>query len=71
MHVWNDFFMPLIFLLGSGKQTLPVAIFSLVGEYSTSWGPIFAGVVIASIPVMTVFVFLQRHIVRGFSGGIR
>jgi ABC-type glycerol-3-phosphate transport system permease component len=36
-----------------------------------SWGPIFAGVVIASIPVMTVFVFLQRHIVRGFSGGIR
>lgn len=71
MHVWNDFFTPLIFLLGSGKQTLPVAIFSLVGEYSTSWGPIFAGVVIASIPVMTVFVFLQRHIVRGFSGGIR
>lgn len=71
MHIWNDFFTPLIFLLGSGKQTLPVAIFSLIGEYSTSWGPIFAGVIMASIPAMVVFAFLQRHIVRGFSGGIK
>lgn len=71
VHVWNDFFTPLIFLLGSGTETLPVAIFSLVGEYSTNWGPIFAGVVIASAPALLVFVFLQRHIVQGFSGGIK
>lgn len=70
-HIWNDFFTPLIFLLGSGKQTLPVAIFSMIGEYATSWGPIFAGVILASIPAMLVFAFLQRHIVRGFSGGIK
>lgn len=70
-HIWNDFFTPLIFLLGSGKQTLPVAIFSMIGEYATSWGPIFAGVIMASIPAMLVFAFLQRHIVRGFSGGIK
>jgi raffinose/stachyose/melibiose transport system permease protein len=71
VHVWNDFFTPLIFLLGSGAETLPVAIFSLVGEYSTDWGPIFAGTVIASAPALLVFVFLQRHIVRGFSGGLK
>ncbi len=71
IHIWNDFFTPIIFLLGSGQQTLPVAIFSLVGEYATAWGPIFAGVVIASAPAMAVFVFLQRHVVRGFSGGIK
>ncbi len=71
IHIWNDFFTPVIFLLGSGQQTLPVAIFSLVGEYATAWGPIFAGVVIASAPAMAVFVFLQRHVVRGFSGGIK
>lgn len=71
VHVWNDFFTPLIFLLGSGAQTLPVAIFSLVGEYSTAWGPIFAGVVLASLPALITFAFLQHHIVRGFSGGIK
>jgi raffinose/stachyose/melibiose transport system permease protein len=71
VHIWNDFFTPVIFLLGSGGQTLPVAIFSLVGEYATAWGPIFAGVVIASAPAMVVFAVLQRHIVRGFSGGIK
>ena len=71
IHIWNDFFTPVIFLLGSGQQTLPVAIFSLVGEYATAWGPIFAGVVIASAPAMAVFVFLQRHVARGFSGGIK
>ena len=36
IFVWNEFFIPLIFLSGSDNQTLPVAVYSFVGEYVRS-----------------------------------
>jgi raffinose/stachyose/melibiose transport system permease protein len=69
--IWNDFFASLIFLYGSKHETLPVAIYSFVGEYETRWNYIFAAVVISIAPVLAFFVFAQRQMIRGFSGGIR
>jgi raffinose/stachyose/melibiose transport system permease protein len=69
--VWNDFFFSLIFLGGSNRQTLPVAIYSFVGEYVTQWNLVFAAVAIALLPMLAFFLFAQRHLIRGFAGGIR
>lgn len=71
VFIWNDFFLPLIFLFGSGKTTLPLALFSFVGEYVSRWNLIMAGVVISVAPVLTFYLFAQRQLIRGFSGGIR
>jgi raffinose/stachyose/melibiose transport system permease protein len=68
---WNEFFLALIFLSGSSYQPLPVSIYQFVGEYVTRWNYIFAAVVIAVIPVLAFYLFAQKQLIRGFSGGIR
>ena len=69
--VWNDFFVPLIFLSGTPKQTLPVAIYSFVGEHATVWGVVFAAVAISILPLLAFFFVAQRQLIRGFTGGIK
>ena len=69
--VWNDFFIALIFLGGSDYQTLPVALYSFVGQQVTQWNLIFAAVVITMVPPLTFYLFAQRQLIRGFAGGIR
>lgn len=68
---WNEFFVPLIFLSGSEYQTLPVIIYSFVGEYVTRYNFIYAAVVVAVLPVIFFFLFAQRQLIQGFSGGVR
>lgn len=69
--VWNDFFTPLIFVGGSDKLTLPVAIYSFVGQYTSQWQLIFASIVIALAPILLVYLVFQRYIIRGFASGVR
>jgi raffinose/stachyose/melibiose transport system permease protein len=71
LFIWNDFFASLIFLGGSGRETLPVAIYSFVGEYLTQWNLVFATVLIALLPLLVFFIVAQKQLIRGFSGGIR
>jgi raffinose/stachyose/melibiose transport system permease protein len=68
---WNEFFLPLVFLSGSDYQTLPVTLYSYVGEHVTQWNLVFASVVIAVAPVIAFYLFAQKILIRGFSGGIR
>jgi raffinose/stachyose/melibiose transport system permease protein len=69
--VWNDFFLPVIFLSGSHYMPLPVAVYSFVGDYLSQWNFIFAAVIIAILPILGFYLFAQRQLIRGFSGGIR
>jgi raffinose/stachyose/melibiose transport system permease protein len=69
--IWNDFFLQLVFLAGSANQTVVVAIYSFVGEYSTSWNLVFATVILSIAPILVFYVFAQRRLVRGFTGGIK
>jgi raffinose/stachyose/melibiose transport system permease protein len=71
IFVWNDFLTPLLYLSGSDRQTIPVAIFTFVGQYSTNWQLVFAGLVMGIVPVLAVYFALQRHIIRGFAGGLK
>ena len=69
--VWNDFFVQLIFLSGTQKVTLPVAVYSLAGANVAQWNVIFAAVAISIAPIVLFVLFAQRTMIRGFSGGIR
>ena len=69
VFVWNDFLLPLVIGTTNSTHTLPVAIVSFFGVYSTSWGLVFAAVIMASIPVIVLYIFFNRHFVEGITTG--
>lgn len=69
--IWNDFFLSLIFLNGTNKTPLPVAVYTFVGAFASRWNLIFAAVIVSLAPIMIFFLFAQRQLIRGFTGGIK
>lgn len=69
LTMWNDFLWPLIVLSDESKFTLPVALASLMGEHVQDTELMLAGAVLTLIPVMAVFLVLQRAYVRGVMMG--
>jgi len=69
LGTWNDFMWPLIVLSDDRKYTLPVAIANLVGEHVQDAELMMAGSVVTVLPVMLVFLFLQRYYIRGITAG--
>ncbi|MFD7699985.1 carbohydrate ABC transporter permease [Streptomyces caelestis] len=66
---WNDLLYPLLFIRSQEHRTLPLALLDFQGEFLTQYPLLFAGVVIASAPVVVVYVLLQRHFVAGLTTG--
>lgn len=66
---WNDLFYPLFFVRSPEHRTLPLALLNFQGEFLTRYPLLFAGVVIASAPVLVVYLFLQRYFVSGLTAG--
>jgi raffinose/stachyose/melibiose transport system permease protein len=71
VFVWNDFFTPLLYLGGSDRETIPVRIFSFVGQYVSDYGLVFAGLVLAALPILAIFLVLQKYVIKGFSSGLK
>lgn len=69
--IWNDFFTPLIFLGGSDNQTLPVAMYYLVGSLVSKWNDIFATVTISMVPILVFYLIAQKRFIQGFAGGLK
>ena len=67
VFIWNDFLTPLIYLGGSPNETIPVVVYQFVGQYVSNWGYIFAAVVLATLPMLLLFLLLQRFVIKGFS----
>lgn len=67
--VWNDLLYPLFFTTSPSVQTLPLALLAFQGEFLTNYPAIFAGVIVASLPVVVAYVFLQRYFVAGMTAG--
>lgn len=68
LNTWNSFLWPLIILRDPLMQTLPVALSSLQGQYSTQWDVLMAGSVVSIIPMFALYVFAQKYIVQGVAG---
>lgn len=67
--VWNDLLYPLLFITDNTLKTLPLALLDFQGEYLTNYPMIFAGVLIASVPVVIAYLFLQKYFVAGMTAG--
>ena len=65
--VWEDFFWPLIVMTDPEKYTVPVGLALFVVQNRTSWTLLFAGSVIATLPMLIVFILLQRYFVQGIA----
>ncbi len=65
--VWEDFFWPLIVMTDPEKYTVPVGLALFVVQNRTSWTLLFAGSVIATLPMLLVFLVLQRYFVQGIA----
>jgi multiple sugar transport system permease protein len=68
---WNEFIVALTLSLGEAgnRQPLTVAINNYIGEYSIDWGHLFAGAVIATIPVIILFAVIEGRVVSGLTAG--
>lgn len=66
---WNDFFFPLIFIRSDRFKTLPLGLFSFFGEHQNDWALLFAGLTITALPVLIVYLFASRQIIKGLTSG--
>jgi multiple sugar transport system permease protein len=64
---WNDFLWPVYVLLSPESLTLPPGLAVLQGSYNTNYTVIMAGGMLASIPVLIIYIFAQRYIIEGVS----
>jgi multiple sugar transport system permease protein len=69
LGTWNDFLWPLIALTDNSMYTLPVALANLMGEHTKDPELMMAGSVVTIIPVIIVFLVLQKYYVRGIMMG--
>ncbi len=69
LSTWNDFMWPLIVLSDQAHYTLPVALANLSGEHVQDTELMMAGSVLTVIPVLAVFLFLQRYYIQGVMAG--
>ena len=64
MRSWNDFLWPLLVLSERTMQTLPAGLATLQGQYTFDYGKLMAGAAVTAIPVLIIYLFLQRYIVE-------
>ena len=69
LQCWNEFMFASIFINDSAHKTLPVGISELQGRTTTDWGIVGAGLAIATLPMLIIYVFLSRRIQESFMVG--
>lgn len=62
---WNNYLEPLIFINSNSKQTISVGLTFFSGMYNIQWNLVFAAAVIVALPLLVVFVFLQKYFIQG------
>ena len=68
-YVWEDFLWPLIVISSPDHYTAPLGLALFVTKNRTSWDMLLAGSVIATIPMIIVFLVFQRHLIKGLTVG--
>ena len=66
---WNEFVVALTLTTTPANQPLPVALNSFIGQYQVDWQHLFAGSVIATVPVIVLFALIERKVVSGLTAG--
>ena len=69
LSVWNDFLLPMLTLTDNSLKTVTVAMYNFYGEFGSRWEMTFAGYTLAIIPIVIVYLLLQKNIVEGIMIG--
>lgn len=69
VNSWNEFVYALNFINDSDLFTLPVGLSMMKGEFTVNYGGLAAGTVVALIPVLLIFCYIQKYLVQGLSAG--
>ena len=69
LNTWNELLFANTFVDDAKYKTLPVGIMSFVGEHSTNWGIIGAGMVIATLPTVLIYLLLSKQVQESFTVG--
>ncbi|GEL98707.1 carbohydrate ABC transporter permease [Cellulomonas terrae] len=67
--IYNEFYLPFLYLPSKDLRPISTTLFDFKGPYGSQWEIISAGVVITIIPILVLFLFLQRYIYNGFTSG--
>ena len=72
LQTWNSFLLPLVLTLSRPDlRTLAVGIYAFRGEFFTDWGALAAASTISLLPIIGVFLFLQRYFIQGIAGAVK
>jgi raffinose/stachyose/melibiose transport system permease protein len=72
LSTWNAFFLPLVFTFSRPDlRTLSVGMLAFIGENSTDWSGMAAAATISLLPVVLLFILLQRYFVEGIAGAVK
>jgi len=66
---WNEYLFALAFIRKREMMTLPVGLMDFVGEFHTDWAAMAAGLTIATIPIIILYILFQRQIIQGMTAG--
>ena len=69
MWTWNEFLIPLVMVTTESLRTAPLGLAFFQGQYTQGFTLLAAGAVIVAMPVVVVYLFLQRHFIRGMLEG--
>lgn len=69
LFIWNEFALGVVVINNSDLYTIPLALKVFTGKYFTDYPPLFAGLALSTIPLILIYVLLQRQFVRGLTVG--
>lgn len=69
--VYNDFYSPFLYMPDRNLKVISTALFAFKGPYGTNWPVILAGVIIVILPILVVFLSLQKYIYNGVAGSVK
>ena len=69
VYVWNDFLVSSTFTTKNELRMLSIGLYNYISQYGIQWGKLMAAVTISIVPIVIVFVLLQRHFVEGMAAG--
>ena len=69
LYAWGDLAYGMTFILDQKKRPITAGIFNFMGQYGTKWSYLTAFAIVAIIPVVLIFIFMQKHIISGMTNG--
>ncbi len=66
---WNDFFFPLLFLTSDTWKTIPLGMQIFFGQHLVDWSLVFSGMVLASLPLLIIYLIMSRQFIAGLTAG--